>query len=189
VSFRRGFKTEAERIAAELRGELGLGPLDRLDPFCLAEHLAIPVIPLSHFSRNGSTPSFVKLFLTRETDAFSALTLFNGARRLIVHNDAHAETRQASNITHEISHCILEHAPAPVLSSEGCRYWDTGIEQEADWLAGALLIPRLGALTFTKRGWTAERIALNYCVSEALCRRRIHETGVAIQTARWASAR
>jgi hypothetical protein len=52
-------------------------------------------------------------------------------------------------------------------------------------LAGALLIPREGALTLTKRNWTLQRVGAQYGVSEQLCRRRINETGVAIQARRW----
>jgi hypothetical protein len=188
VSFRRGFKAEAERISCELRAELELGPLDRLDPLCLAGHLEIPVIGLSELAQfDGARLSFIRVLRGAERDAFSAITVFVGARRLVIHNDNHAPTRQASNLTHELSHCILEHPASPILSPEGCRHWDSRLEDEADWLAGALLIPREGALTLTKRRWPIERIAERYGVSEQLCRRRVNETGVAIQAKRWAS--
>jgi hypothetical protein len=42
MAFHRGFKTEAHRLAAEVRAELSLGPLDRLDPSTLLGSLAIP---------------------------------------------------------------------------------------------------------------------------------------------------
>jgi hypothetical protein len=47
VPFRRGFKTEANSIALEVRGELGLRPFDPLDPHVLAEWLEIPIWTLS----------------------------------------------------------------------------------------------------------------------------------------------
>ena len=188
MTFRRGFKAEAERISCELRAELGLGPLERLDPLCLAEHLAIPVFGLSDLAQfDGGGSSFIRVLRSAERDAFSAITVFVGGRRLVIHNDSHASTRQASNVTHELSHCVLEHPPSPILSPEGCRHWNSGLEDEADWLAGALLIPREGALTLTKRRWPIERIAERYGVSEQLCRRRVNETGVSLQAKRWAS--
>jgi len=190
VSLRRGFKAEAERISAEIREELDLGLLDRLDPLRLAEHLGIPVFTLRDIARsNGGGTGFLQTLRGIEQDAFSAVTIFLGDRRLIVHNDSHAPTRQASNITHELSHCILEHPPSPVLSPEGCRYWDARLEAEADFLAGALLVPRDGALALTKRRSPLASIAERYGVSEPLCRWRINETGVAIQAARWATNR
>lgn len=188
MTLRRGFKSEAERIASELRAELDLGPLDKLDPAQLAEHLGIPVFGLSELGRfDGARGGFIHVLQNAERDTFSAITVFVGERRLIIHNDSHAPTRQASNVTHELSHCVLEHPPSPVLSPEGCRNWNSQFEEEADWLAGALLIPREGALTLTKRNWTLERVAAQYGVSEQLCRRRINETGVAIQARRWAA--
>src|SRR5579859_3730759 len=42
---RRGFKKEANEIALEIRAELGLGPRAPLDPWKLAQHLLIPLIP------------------------------------------------------------------------------------------------------------------------------------------------
>lgn len=188
MSLRRGFKAEAERISCELRAELELGSLDRLDPLCLADHLGIPVFGLSELARyDGGGSNFIRVLRNSERDAFSAITVFVGERRLVIHNDGHAPTRLVSNVTHELSHCILEHPPSPILSPEGCRHWNSRLEDEADWLAGALLIPREGALTLTKRNWPIERIAEKYGVSEQLCRRRVNETGVAIQARRWAS--
>lgn len=190
MGLRRGFKAEAERISAEIRAELELGTLDRLDPFHLADHLGVPVFGLSELARfDGGGANFVRVLQGAERDAFSAITIFRGDRRLVVHNDSHAPTRQVSNVTHEMSHCILEHPPSPLLSPEGCRYWNTRVEEEADWLAGALLIPREGALTLTKRSLPIDRIAAKYGVSEQLCRWRINETGVAIQVRRWSAAR
>ncbi len=37
MAFRRGFKTEANEITAEVRNELGLSLYDALDPYALAE--------------------------------------------------------------------------------------------------------------------------------------------------------
>ena len=47
MTLRKGFKAEAASLAKEVRKELGLKPLDRLDPFALAQHLEIPVLALS----------------------------------------------------------------------------------------------------------------------------------------------
>ena len=57
-------------------------------------------------------------------------------------------------------------------------------EDEATWLGGALLVPRDGALNLVRRGIELPSIARNFGVSEALCRWRINETGVAQQIRR-----
>jgi Zn-dependent peptidase ImmA (M78 family) len=184
VTFRRGFKTEAERIAAEVRSELGLRPIDALDVNTLAEHFGLPIVPISRFDRDHARPEFLNVFQVREPDSFSALTLFTGTARLILHNDAHHPHRQKSDIAHEISHCLLEHQPAPVVSDEGCRHWNAVMEAEADWLGAALLVPRDGGLTWAKRGQNLDQIAEHYGVSEGLCRWRLHQTGVIQQLER-----
>lgn len=48
---------------------------------------------------------------TDEASTLSALTVFDGARRLIVHNEQHSAPRQASDICHEQSHGLLLHEP------------------------------------------------------------------------------
>lgn len=112
MDLRRGFKSEAARLANEVRRDLGLGPLDRLDPRRLAQHLEIPIIALSEL---GSAHEDAGYLLSAEPNAFSAVTVFNGHRRIIVHNDSHSESRQNSNLSHELSHPLLLHEPAPAL--------------------------------------------------------------------------
>jgi len=182
---KRGFKTSAERIATEIRGELDLSDDGRLDPLELAKHLAIPVFSMAEASRTVSRNSFSRYFSVTDPDSFSAVTIFDGHKRLIVHNETHHPNRQASNLTHEVSHSLLEHEPTPVVASDGQRYWNPEVEAEANWLGAALLVPRAGALDMAKSDWTTEEIAAHYGVSEALCRWRISQSGIAYQVQRW----
>lgn len=182
---RRGFKADAERIAMEIRGELDLDAGGRLDPFILSEHLAIPILTIGQAARAVNNGSFGKYFSQIDPDSFSAVTIFRGFKRLIVHNESHHPNRQASNVTHEISHTILEHEPTPIISSDGQRYWNPDVEDEANWLGAALLVPREGALQMAKDSCTVEQIAIHFGVSEVLCRWRISQCGVAQQLERW----
>jgi Zn-dependent peptidase ImmA (M78 family) len=183
VAFKRGFKAEAERIAEETRSELQLGVADPLDTFGLAAHLGIPVYGLREVGRFSGNTTFVHLFSGPEQDAFSAMTVFTGSSRMIIHNETHATTRQLSNIAHEISHCLLEHPPTPI-SNAGSRYWRPDVENEASWLGGALLVPREGALRLALDGMGTSEIAAVFRVSEPLCRWRIAQTGIAYQIER-----
>src|SRR5436309_1157505 len=124
MTYRRGFKAEAERIALDARAELGLSAMDALDVFALATQLEIPVLAMSVLASSDGRCGFLEIFRVREQESFSALTLFTGTARLIVHNDSHHPHRRSSNIAHEISHCLLEHPPAPLVSDAGCRYWN-----------------------------------------------------------------
>lgn len=180
MAFRRGFKAEAERLALEVRGELGIGAYARLDPLGLAEHLAIPVMTLSQLTSIGVTPGLeaaVDVLHGAESQAMSAVTVFFGSERAIVHNDAHSPGRQASNVTHELSHGLLLHPSAPVLDHRGCRNWNPDVEDEANYLAGALLIPSKAAWGLAKRRKSFDQAATDYGCSVEMVRWRVNITG------------
>lgn len=174
MALRRGFKTEANEIALEVRRELGLLPTDRLDPWALAEHLDIPVYPLSTLQTRA--PAALRHFSEIRSAVFSAVTVFDGSRRAIYHNDAHNAGRQASNLAHELAHGLLLHPPTPALDDRGCREWDRTIEDEATWLGGALLITEQAALSIVRRRLTATEAAAIYGVSEQMVGYRLNMT-------------
>jgi Zn-dependent peptidase ImmA (M78 family) len=174
MTLRRGFKTEANAIAREVRLELGLQLYDRLDPWKLAKHLEVPVIGLSDYSLDA--PFAVTHFQTVESAAFSAVTVFSGHVRVVVHNDSHVPGRQCSNLAHELSHALLLHPPAPALDLYGCRDWDEGVEREADWLAGALLISEEAALRAARQNLGDFEIAESYGISVKMARYRMNVT-------------
>jgi len=186
---KRGFKAEAERISSEIRAELSLEADEKLNPLELAEHLAIPVFTLGQANNVAPTSSFSQYFASVDSDAFSAITVFQGRKRLIIHNENHHPNRQASNVSHEISHSLLEHEPTALVSADGQRYWNAEVEKEANWLGAVLLIPRDGALEMTRSGGTITEIAIHYGVSEILCRWRMGQSGVIQQIQRWRSYR
>src|SRR5438132_10144481 len=108
MTLRRGFKTECNDIAREIRAEPGLWQADPLDPWALADHLEIPVLPMSALA--DDVPGAVRHFsYTRNAGEFSAVTVFDGTRRVMMNNDTHSRGRQASNVSHELSHGLLLH--------------------------------------------------------------------------------
>lgn len=175
MALRRGFKTEANVIAEEVRTELGLRPTASLDAWRLAGLLDIPVFPLSQFVLDA--PKAVKMFMGSEEGTFSAVTVFHGSARIIVHNDAHVKGRQASDIAHELSHALLHHPPMPAFDHRGCRDWDDELEQEAKWLSGALLIPDKAALDIVRQGLGLELAAETYGVTKKMVQYRLNVTG------------
>jgi Zn-dependent peptidase ImmA (M78 family) len=181
MTLQRGFKTWANKVATEIRAELGLGPFVRLDPRQLADYLDIPVIDLSSLELDAPA---VKHLLTVEPSVFSAVTVFDGTRRTIIHNDAHAPTRQNSNVSHELSHGLLSHPPTPALDDTGCRVWNQDIEDEASWLAGCLLVPEGAALAIARKRWTIDEAAERFAVSEQMIRFRLNGTGAVARVQR-----
>lgn len=175
--FRRGFKSEAERISLAIREELGLGVLDPLDCQHLCQHLGIPVLSLHQLrSLGAATQSVIRL--QQAGAGFSALTVCAGTKRLIVYNPAHPPGRRANSLAHELSHIILEHPLAPALGPGGCRRWDSNLEDEANWQGATLLVPREGALVWMSRHGSPEEGARHFGVSVALFTWRINQTGV-----------
>ncbi len=172
---RRGFKSEANAVAREVRGELGLAPASPLDVWRLAEHLEIPVIPLS--SLRESAPLAADLFLDGGQDMFSGVTVFRGNERTVVFNDAHVPGRQASDVGHELAHGLLLHPPEPAVDGLGCRYWSRDVEDEANWLSGALLVPEEAALSVIRRGWSLAVASAHYGVTQSMMKFRINVTG------------
>ena len=184
---RRGFKTEANSIAREVRSELGLAPTSPLEVWRLAQHLEIPVIPLS--SLRESAPLATDLFLNDGQGMFSGVTVFRGNERTIVFNDAHVSGRQASDVGHELSHGLLLHLPETAVDERGCRYWDREVEDEAKWLSGALLVPEEAALIVARRGWPLAMAAAHYGVTQQMMKFRINVTGAIKRVRRAAGKR
>jgi len=175
MKLRWGFKSEANTIARDLRRELELGPSDPLDPWRLAAHLSIPVVHLS--SLKADAEHAVMQFTRKDREAFSAVTVFRGYKRVIVVNDAHSRGRQASNVAHELAHSLLWHEPAPAFDGDGMREWNAEQEEEAQWLAGALLISEDAALSIVRRKLSLEEAAQRYGTSIDMVRGRINVTG------------
>ena len=179
---RPGFKAEAEKTAQLVRAELGLGLLDALDCFALAEAWGIPVVSLDELRENGANERSVQRLLGEEA-GFSATTVVLGTKRLIVYNPRQSAGRNASSLAHELSHLILEHEAAPAIGIGGCRHWDGVQEAEADWLGAAMLVPRESALEWIRQNDNLEEGAQNFGVSIELFRWRVSHTGVVRQVA------
>jgi Zn-dependent peptidase ImmA (M78 family) len=178
VTLKRGFKAEAERQALEVRHELGLSPYRRLTPMRLAGYLEIPVVAMSALrSEDQELAEAIVTLQVSEPDAVSALTVMRGSTRMVVYNDVHSTGRNANSITHELGHGLLLHPATPALDDRGCRLWDRDIEDEATFLAGALLVPAKAAWAIAKQGKDLAAAAEEYGCSEELVRWRVNVTG------------
>ena len=175
MKLRWGFKSEANTIARDLRRELGLAPADPLDPWRLASHLDIPIVKLS--ALRDKARHAVAQFTKKDREAFSAVTVFAGHKRIIVVNDAHSGGRQASNIAHELAHSLLWHEPSLGFDEDGVREWNAEQEEEAQWLAGALLVSEEAALSIVRRRLSLIDAARLYGTSVDMVRGRINVTG------------
>jgi Zn-dependent peptidase ImmA (M78 family) len=184
--FRRGFKTSSEETALKIRRKLQLAPIAPIDPAAIAQVLAIPILKLEQLSE---LPDDVRRRLQQDhSDAWSAITVSDGRNHLIVLNPAHAPTRTNSNLAHEIAHLILGHEPSIMFvmprSEIALRTHNKEQEEEANWLAGCILLPRDALLHVRRMRLTDDQICTEYGVSPAMLRFRINSTGVDAQVRR-----
>jgi Zn-dependent peptidase ImmA (M78 family) len=123
--------------------------------------------------------------LTVDPWGWSALTIVQGEAAVVIFNPTHSAGRQASDITHELAHIILGHQPATmIMSPDGklvMRSYNQKQEDEANWLAWAILLPRDALLSFKRRKAAIAEIASAFGVTETLVQYRMRITGVESQ--------
>ncbi|MGW2718534.1 ImmA/IrrE family metallo-endopeptidase [Streptomyces sp. NPDC001492] len=102
-------------------------------------------------------------------------------------NDSHEPGRQNSSASHDIAHALLMHPPGPALDLRGCRHWDGEMEEEADWLAGNLLITNEAAWSIARGGLSPEGAMLRFGVSRKMLTWRMNKSGASARRGRSAS--
>lgn len=184
--FRRGFKAWAEQTSVRVRQQLKIPSSSPLNPLQLARLLGVPVLSPDELLELSGT--IRNRLLRQYRDHWSAVTVTNGRSHLIVANSAHAKTRRNSNLAHELAHIILDHEPSMMFMSPksgmAIRTHNEEQEDEANWLAGCLLLPREALLSIRRRGLPDEDVCSEYGVSPAMLRFRVNSTGVDVQLRR-----
>jgi Zn-dependent peptidase ImmA (M78 family) len=184
--FRRGFKQWCETVAAQKRRSLKVPLTGPLDPRLLAKDMGVVVVYIEQVPNLAS--GTLEQLTNNDPEAWSAVTVCWKNRYLIVMNSAHAPTRQASSLTHELAHLIIGHKPARLdVTPDGLMIlssYDKQNEDEANWLASALLLPREALLLIRRRGLTKEEAATLFGCSVQLFQFRLNTTGVDTQLRR-----
>jgi Zn-dependent peptidase ImmA (M78 family) len=178
----RGFKSWCENIAAIQRKILGLKQLDPLDPWKLAKHMNTIVW------KADEVPDIDKhslKILEDDKDSWSAVTLNVGEAKLVILNPSHSQLRLNSDLMHELAHIIIGH------TAHRMDFFDDDLsilnthnkdqEDEAQWLAGCLLLPRIVVEDLVRNGFTIDEVKLKYGVSEDMYKYRKSITGVSKQ--------
>ena len=99
-------------------------------------------------------------------------------------NTGHSQCRRCSSLAHELSHHLLEHEFGDVLlTDDGCRKVDSKNENDANFLAGELLIPYQAALKAAFADKTNDEIAAIYGVSTQFAQMRMKGARVHAQRA------
>jgi Zn-dependent peptidase ImmA (M78 family) len=182
---RHGFKARSERISLEARQALGIASIAPLDPYAYAQHKGVRILD---FHALSLSPAAIQQLLVNDNESWSGMTLREGEITAILINPSHAPERQRSTLMHELAHFVLNHVPAHVdLSPTGLLLlseYSEDDESEADWLSGALLLPRDALMHYRKKGYTNQQIAAVYGVSMQMCEWRVRMTGIDVQMRR-----
>jgi Zn-dependent peptidase ImmA (M78 family) len=179
----RGFKAEAERFASQIRDKMSLGQYKRLDIDALVHHVGAQLRSADELTTLTKLHELEAL----QPGAFSACTFDLGTRKVIVISPLATEERQRSDASHEASHLLLNHSVKEVEQLGGLSFFtcNPDEEQEANWLAGCLLLPRELLLRSLKRGLDAAAIAEANTVSLQMANFRLRATGAERQAATW----
>ena len=110
---------------------------------------------------------------------------------MVILNSGRSAARSASDVMHELSHIIIGHRPGRVdIAEDGSlvlNTYDRKQEDEANWLAGCLLLPRGALLSMTRRRIPLAASAEQYGVSLQMLEFRLNVTGTRRQ-ASWRTA-
>ncbi len=185
---RRGFKTEAEQLAAGIREGLGCSDDEPAPLEAVAKDLGVDIMPADQLVDRSRLEELHAL----QPDSFSAATFRRpSGGRVIVYNPLHAEGRTRSNQAHELAHIVLDHNVRTIERVGNLNFLtcDAEQEEEADWLGGCLLLPRELLLKAAFKNMSAEGIAETFRTSEPMARFRLNASGVLVQVGRAKAAR
>ena len=180
MALRRGFKSEAERIAKRVRTELGMSAVQSVAPKVLANLLGIEVRAGDQLIPRERFDELEKL----QPGSFSACTLRPSPDRVVVvYNPLSSKSRRRSDLAHELAHILLDHELSRLERLGDVTFFscDAIQEEEAAWLSGCLLLPRALLLAEVRRGASPGKIAKKYGVSERMAQYRLNVTGVVRQ--------
>ena len=175
----RGFKSRCEEISRQLRIEIGLAPVDPLRVTQLADYLDVSVWSVSDI---GLSEEDLRQLVEVDADSWSAITVSAFGRDMVIYNPGHLRGRYASDVMHELAHLVLGHDPTTMFfvgdGELALRGFNPSTEEEANWLAGTLLLPRDALVYVKRRKLTNEQVCAKYGVSSQMLDYRMRMTGV-----------
>jgi hypothetical protein len=180
---RRGFKTEAERLAQSVRERQGLRPNQPVSLEQAAKEMGVRIVAADELVDRARLEELEEL----QSGAFSAATFrIPGGGYVIVYSPLSLVGRRRSDQAHELAHIILDHEVRTVERVGTMQFLTCDVEQEeeANWLGGCLLLPRPLLLKAAKEGLSSSEIAELYEVSEPMARFRLNASGVLVQVGR-----
>lgn len=169
-------KADLQRLAAEVREELGLTPADRFEPDVWSELWGVPMLSLEEVTDD---PEVLHRLTVEAPELWSAALLKLGKGHLVIYNHAHAAVRVRSDLAHEIAHLVAEHRIDAAWMEPGGKKCGAPADQEkeAAELGGALLVPAETAKLHAIAGKPAWTLAEHFGVSVEMANWRMGASG------------
>ena len=181
----RGFKSRCEEMSRSLRAELGLDPAAPLPAELLASYLGVFLWSVEDL---GLAPADVTQLVHDDPDSWSAITVSAADRDAIILNPNHRRGRYSSDVMHELAHLLLGHGPSTIFfagqENLALRGFNKAAEDEANWLAGALLLPRDALAKLRAQNRPKDVACEEFGVSRQMMDFRMRVTGVERQFSR-----
>ena len=181
----RGFKSRCEQMSRSLRAELGLDPFSPLSAETLASYLGVYLWSVEDL---GLTAADIAQLVVNDPDSWSAITVSAAGLDAIILNPKHRRGRYSSDVMHELAHLLLGHEPSTMFfagqENLALRGFNGDAEEEANWLAGSLLLPRDALVNLRARNCPPELACDDFGVSRQMLEFRMRVTGVERQFAR-----
>ncbi len=175
----RGFKTRCEEMSRSLRAELGLDPAAPLPAEQLASYLGVFLWSVEDL---GLAPADVTQLVRSDPDSWSAITVSAADRDAIILNPNHRRGRYSSDVMHELAHLLLGHEPSTMFfagqENLALRGFNKAAEEEANWLAGALLLPRDALVRLRAQNRPKDVACDEFGVSRQMMDFRMRVTGI-----------
>jgi Zn-dependent peptidase ImmA (M78 family) len=186
MPLRRGFKAEAERRSLAIWSEIGQPVTGPVDVSAVAAALGARIVMADTLVSTERLHELESL----QAFAFSACTFEIGGSPVVVLNPLRTLGRRRADAAHELAHVMLRHQMRVPERIAGYVFFTGNAEQEdeAGWMAGALLLPRPAVVRGAQLGMGVRDLADHYQTTEEMARFRLNATGAAIQARRRRSA-
>lgn len=162
---------------------MGQTPDAPADLAAIGHYLNIEILPADELLPRKRLVELDRL----QRGAFSAATIPHPDGRLFaVYNPLSDRGRTNSDLAHEFAHQLLDHDVRQMQVVVGFTFLtcDREQEEEANWLAGCLLLPRPLLLREALAGAGPEQLAEKYELSVPMARFRLNTSGVLLQVRR-----
>ena len=182
---RRGFKSQCERRSVEVRKNFDLASDDPLSAFDVAKDIGAFVWTEQNI--RDLPEEDIKRLIVDDRECWSAFTIRIEDHHLIVLNSSQTQPRQNSIVMHELAHIMLGHELTSAALTEDGHFvpttYDQNQEDEADWFAGTLLLPRPTLLKIRYSEMNDDTAMTHFMVSRQMLTWRFRMTGVDYQIA------